>query len=159
MAFWIKYTARDGNGILQTYEQVLFPRPTEIDYPETRLYTSKTTEDGAVVVQRPMADSRPRKWTWKNYPSILPVYENQWKLLETLEYRTRLNNNLSGHVELWEDTSGIGGFTRLDGSGNRVYTKVKILQAHRTPRQGGGLMTYDESTLEFVVDDVTYTGF
>jgi hypothetical protein len=116
-------------------------------------------QDGAVVVQRPFRDSRPRRWIWTNYPAAASAYSTTWTLLESLEYRTRLANNLPGWIEVWEDVSGVGGFGKLDGSGNRIYTKVKVTQANRVPRGGGGIVIYAASVMEFVIDDLSYTEF
>lgn len=156
--FWIRYKEMV-NSVLTDKEIALVPAPTEIDYPEQRLFKAQVTQDGAVVVQRPLRDHRTRTWSWTGgWPAHLVTYETQWKLLETLEYRTRLQAGLPAYVEVWEDISGVGGFNKL-ASGARVYTKVKFLQVHRRPRKGGGLVAYDESTIEFVIEDDTYLNF
>lgn len=157
--FWIRYKDRDGQGRLIDVEVPLFPAPTEVDYPEKRLYTTHTTQDGAVVVQRPLRDHRVRKWIWRGFSPQLLTYENQWKLLESLEYRNRLANNLPGYVEIWEDVTGVGGFGKMTDTGERIYTKVKFLQVDRTPRKGGGFVKYDTSTVEFVIEDESYKHF
>ena len=156
--FWIRYK-HYVEGVLTDTEVMLRPGPTEIDYPERRLYKAHTTQDGWIVVQRPLRDSRSRTWSWKGYPPTIPTYENQWKFLETLEYRTRLQSSLPGYVEIWEDVSGVGGFDSVDEDSARVYTKVKFLQVNRTPRKGGGTVTYDDSGIEFVIQDEQYTSF
>jgi len=157
--FWIRYKERNTQGQIVDVEITLHPGPTEIEYPERRLYKTHTTQDGATIIQRPLRDNRTRQWVWKGYPPMIPTYENQWKVLEALEYRYRIEHDLPGYVEVWEDISGVGGFDRLDGSGNRIYTKVKFIQVNRTPRKGGGFITYDESSIEFVVEDTNYTAF
>src|SRR5690606_40389735 len=88
----------------------LHPGPTEVEYPDRRNYNSSTTPDGAVVVQRPLRDDRPRQWVWKNYRPTVTTYENQWKLLETLEVKARLKANLEPTVQIWEDVTDEGGF-------------------------------------------------
>lgn len=156
--FWIRYKDWQ-DGVQVDVEMSLRPGPTEIDYPEMRTYKLQVTQDGAIVIQRPLRDSRPRSWSWKGYPPVIATYENQWKRLETLEYRARLADSLPGYVEVWEDVTGVGGFDKVDGSGNRIYTKVKFLQVNRTPRKGGGLVTYEDSTIEWVIADDQYTSF
>lgn len=64
-----------------------------------------------------------------------------------------------GTVEIWEDVSGVGGSSRTDGSGNRIYTRVKMTQVNRTPRSKGGLVFYSDSTAEFVIEDASYPEF
>lgn len=156
--FWIRYKSWVEGAQVDT-EISLRPSPTEIDYPEMRSYKLQVTQDGAIVIQRPLRDSRPRSWSWRGYPPTIVTYETQWKLLETMEYRARLENSLPGYVEVWEDVSGVGGLDKLDGSGNRIYTKVKFLQVNRTPRKGGGMVTYDESRIEWVIADDQYMSF
>lgn len=138
----------------------LRPAPTEVEYPEKRTFNKRTTVDGSVVVQRPLRDGRDRKWIWKSYrPSILP-YEDQWKTLEQLEYRSRVESGLWPLVEIWEDTTDEGGFERYESDGTtKLYTPVRFLQVTRKTRKGGGLVVYDESVIQFTLSDNTYTAF
>jgi hypothetical protein len=146
----------DGEGV--TKEITLDPPPTEVDYPEAQLYKVRTTQDGAVVVQRPRRDGRPRRWVWSNYPPTHAAYEAQWRLLESLTYRARMRAGLPGWVEVWEDGTGAGGFRRYDPMGNPVFTRVKLLQAHREPK-GSGSLRYGQSFVEFHIEDETYEAF
>ena len=52
-----------------------------------------------------------------------------------------------------------GGFNRLDGSTNKIWTTVKFLRVDRTPRKGGGDIAYEDSYIEFIVDDAAYVGY
>jgi hypothetical protein len=155
--FWIRYKATPAGA----YTEVpLMPDPTEVEYPEKRAMTVATTQDGATVVQRPLRDTRIRKWIWKGYrdSDLLAVYRNQWALLQALEYRTRLEGALHPLVEIWEDTVPEGGFARGTAEA-KVWTVVKLLRVQRTPKKGGGPVTYEDSTIEFVIEDSSYTGF
>ena len=154
--FYIRYT----NGSGETVVKQLMPSPTEVEYPETRLLKVHTTQDGATVVQRPLRDSRPRKWVWKGYrdSDLLAAYANQWQELAALEYRTRLEAGLNPLVEIWEDETSVGGFDRMDGE-DKVYTTVKFIRVDRAMRKGGGPVTYEDSYIEFYVEDDTYRGF
>lgn len=156
--FWIRYETRDGSGNLSTVETQLALNPTDVDYPEFRNYKPLVTQDGAVIVQRPLRDSRPRKWVWKGYGPSIAAYSAQWQLLQSLDGRARLQANLSPTVEIWENVSGVGGFSRLNGDGSRLYTRVRLTQVDRTPRQGGGPVSFD-STVTFQLDDATYAAF
>lgn len=153
--FWIRYKATSG-GAYTTI--TLIPGPTEVDYPDLRDYTAQTTADGAVVVSRPLKDGRPRKWIWRKYGPHIATYENQWQVLKQLEYRYRLEQNLWPLVEIWEDIVPEGGFLRGTAEA-KVWTPVKFLRVQRTPKKGGGNITYDESTVEFVIEDATFTSF
>lgn len=148
MAFQVRYKDTEG-GAYTTL--TLAPGPTEVDYPPRRDFKVQATQDGAHVVQRPLRDSRPRKWVWKGYGPNLPTYENQWQALLALEYRTRLTNTVWPIVEVQEDVLGESGFSG--------WVKVKFLRVERTPRGGGGGLVYDDSTIEFVIVDGTFTGF
>lgn len=139
-------------------EFTLFPGPTGVEYPPRRIVNTRTGPDGNVVVQRPMRDDRMRKWVWNRYRDNVPGYHTMWPILEALEYRTRLEANKPPHVEIWEDVTLAGGFGKLTGGVTRVWTKVKFLQVHRTMASGAGSI-YEESYIEFIIDDVTYTGF
>lgn len=61
-------------------------------------------------------------------------------------------------VETWEDVSRAGGFDRLDGQGNRVYTTVKVVQVSRIPWSGGGPVRF-ASVVEFHIEDAAYSAF
>lgn len=137
----------------------LHPGPTEVDYPEKRLFSTKNSQDGNVIIQRPMKDHRPRRWIWRGYRSYMPVYAAQWKRLEELEYQTRLENGKYPYVEIFEDVTDKGGFGRRDESDNPVFTQVKIIQVDRELRDGGGPVTYDTSYIEFVITDPDYREF
>jgi hypothetical protein len=149
----------------------LTPRPTEVDYPEKRLMKTRTTKDGAVVVQRPMADARPRRWTWKGYRPVeaLAAFESLWALLESLETKTLWERGAGdGTVEIWDGESTIGGFDRLSNPfqppdlvnyTNLVFTRVKFIQVDRKVRKGGGPVIWDEATVEFVLADDTFSSF
>src|SRR3954469_20389640 len=82
----------------------LKPRPTSVDYPEFRLTRTRTSKDGAVIVQRPMRDPRPRKWIWEKYRSSVPLYEAQWQFLVSLESQARWDFGLADtSIEIWEN--------------------------------------------------------
>jgi hypothetical protein len=55
--FWIRYSNAQG----QLVEASLDPSPTEVEYPEGDTFKVRTSRDGAVIIQRPMSDSRPRQ--------------------------------------------------------------------------------------------------
>lgn len=154
--FWIRYTDASSNVI----EKALTPGPTDVEYPERRAMNTMASQDGTVVVQRPLRDSRPRKWIWNGYPpGVHPPYDTLWAELQTLEYRFRLENGLTPLVEIWEDVNPEGGFNSLTGGTTKKYTTVKVLRVERAVAKGGGRIKYDTSTVEFVIQDVNYTGF
>lgn len=154
MAFWIRY--KDANGVYQ--EITLSPGPTAVEYPDARLFKMHSTQDGATVIQRPLRDSRSRKWVWNGYRSYILPYENQWKVLESLDYRERAKAGLEPTIQVWENESGIGGFNATSG-GNKVWTTVKVVHVNRVLRGGGGPPTFDVSSFEFVLADGTFTAF
>lgn len=152
--FQVRYV--DALGDTQTL--TLLPGPTEVEYPEKRNMATRPTQDGAVVIQRPLRDPRSRKWVWRGYRNYIHPYETQWENLEQLEARYRQLHLLDPVVEIWEDESTIGGFDRMDGA-EKVFTKVKFIRVERVPRPGGGLVVYDHSTIEFLIVDPSYTDF
>lgn len=152
--FWIQY--KDAHN--DTIEIPLIPSPTEVDYPPSRDFEARKTQDEALVIQRPLVDSRPRKWIWRGYPPRIISYETQWQLLKTLDCKERHANGLSPIVGVWEDVVTDSGFGRKDGS-SRLYTKVKFILVDRTPKPGGGLIAYDTSMVEFQISDPTFTSF
>jgi hypothetical protein len=156
MSFWVRYKATVG-GAYTT--MTLFPGPSEIDYPERRIMTVLEPADGGPVIQRPIRDTRTRRWTWTDFDPTIPTYENQWATLKQLEFLSRLENNLYPYVEVWEDVVDDAGFGRLDGGGAKIWTVVRFLKVDRTVRKGRGRLAYDQSYIEFVIDDVNWTGF
>ena len=149
--FQIRYKATQG-GAYTTL--TLNPAPSAVEYPERRAQKVHATQDGGIVVQRPLRDSRPRKWHWTNYPANYAAYASQWATLKALEYRTRLEAGQWPLVEVWEDTTD-GGFDRMDGA-TQVWTVVKLLRVDRTVR-GSGPVVYSDSVLEFVIQDETFS--
>jgi hypothetical protein len=156
MAYWIRYKDTAG-GAYTTI--TLSPGPTEVEYPERRAMETKATQDGATVIQRPLRDTRPRKWVWKGYIPTLVPYTNQWNTLLSLEYSTRLEAGKYALVEIWEDVVAEGGFNRLDASQNKIWTSVKFLRVDRTAKKGGGSISYDDSFIEFVIEDTGFVGY
>ena len=152
--FWIRFTDALGN----TTELALNPSPTDVDYPDASLLKTLTTQDGSVIVQRPLRDARPRKWIWNGYGQPDADYVSQWTVLKACEYRARLRAGLTPTtIEIWEDTTGTGGFDRLDTLGGKVWTRVKLLQVTRKP-SGPGPLRY-ESSVTFYVQDESYDLF
>jgi hypothetical protein len=135
----------------------LVPMPVAKEYPERRALNVRVGQDGNVVVQRPMKDDRPRKWVWERMSDRVPAYTSMWTSLKALEYRTRLQANKPPLVEIWEGVTDEGGFGRLSGS-TRIFTKVKFLQVHRVMASGAGSV-YEQSFVEFYIEDSTYTEF
>lgn len=161
MAFLVRYT--DGSG---THTLRLHPRPTAINYPERRLFKRRDTKDGASVISRPVADSRPRQWIWKGYRAWMAEFNEQWLILKSLETKARLQDGLSATVLIWEDETTEGGFdTTTAGDpdlitySNLVWTTVRFIQVDRKLRDSGGPVIYDTSTVEFVVEDPLYAAF
>jgi hypothetical protein len=152
--FLIRYS--DEYAQIHTVE--LSPRPVEVDYPEKRLFTARVTQDEATVIQRPLRDSRTRRWIWRGYRYHMAEYAAQWALLESLDAQARLRLGLNPVIEIFEDTSGIGGFGKRDGGGNPIFTKVAFVQVTRNVR-AGGRVTYDESVIEFLIRDSDYNDF
>ncbi len=152
-----------------TYTVVsLVPRPTEVEYPEKRLLKLRPNRDGGVVIQRPLRDARPRKWVWKNYRPHVPNYEAQWAVLASLDTQTRwLAGFTTPTVLIWENETKEGGFDGLTSGStpdlsaytNLDWTEVKFTQVTRTTRKGGGPVTYDDSIVEFVIVDTSYSAF
>lgn len=116
-----------------------------------------TIPDGAIVIQRPLRDSRPRRWLWRGYGMNYAPFASQWAFLQSLDYQTRGAAGLVPTVGICEDVTGIGGFGQLSG-GARVYTTCKVIQVTQSPRKGGGPVTY-ESLVEFYADDPAYAAF
>ena len=151
--FYIRYADASNNLI----ERALTPAPNAVDYPDQALYKILTTQDGNVIVQRPLRDARPRKWTWRGYGQPDADYVALWSFLQSMSYRARMNQALTPTIDIWEDTTGSGGFDKLDSLGNKVYTTVKVLQVTRTP-SGPGPMRY-ESSITFYIEDENYDAF
>lgn len=166
MAFLIRYNNGAGNTVLR-----LSPSPTEVEYPEKRLFKSQPVRDGGVVRQRPLRDSRPRQWTWKGYRPVGPSMQNfdtLWTALEGFDIKAR---KAAGYatltVDIWEDDTEEGGFgdltsgstPDLSGYTNMKWTTVEVQQVTRKTRKGGGPTVYDTALFEFVVVDSTYGAF
>jgi hypothetical protein len=151
----------------ETRVLTLSPGPTEVEYPERFHFTSRSTQDGAVVIQRPPLDERPRRWVWKGYRPWQTDYELQWKELESLETRTRSLAGNSPIVEIWEGETDQGGFGALTSGAepdfetfsNLRWTRVRFVQVSRTTRKGGGSVVYEDSVVEFRIADPAYQAF
>jgi hypothetical protein len=154
--FFIRYRDSTNGPWIQF---TLAPGPTTVTYPERRAFQLRVTPDGATVISRPMRDSRTRRWVWKRYRPRLTTYETQWRTLESLEYRTRLLAGKPPIVEIWEDESTIGGFSRMADSTTKEWTKVKFIRVERTIADGGGPVVFEESFIEFTIEDDSYSEF
>jgi hypothetical protein len=97
------------------------------------------------------------------YRSNVPLYEAMWQKLVSLETQARWNAGYSDvRVQIWEDTTDTGcGFNKLTSGTTAdtvTYTNIKwvwvrFIRVDRKVRRGGGTVTYDTSTVEFVIDD------
>lgn len=137
---------------------IMIPQPTGVDYPVRRNVANRVTPDGAVVTQRPLRDDRTRKWFWNRMRDTVPGYSALWAALLALEYRTRLEANKPASVEIFEDITAAGGFGNVTSGPTPVWTKVRIVQVSRDMATGGGSV-YEQSSIEFIIDDLNYTGF
>lgn len=143
------------------------PAPTEVSYPDRRQFTYKPTLRGGTVIQRPSMDTRVRKWVWKAYRGSIPLYESLFTTLSNLEAKARWQAGYEPYVEIWEDVTKEGGFgSTLDGLAadlefytNLKWTRVVFQQVHRKTRGGGGRVVYDDTWIEFTVDDESYLEF
>lgn len=180
MPFLIRYSTNTGHSTFAVEQ--LSPNPTEVDYPPTREYNARITQDHAVVIQRPIKDSRTRRWIWRNYRSNIATYETQWTNLKSMEARARAlsdpepvapfttyADSLTKNplIQIWENITDEGGFGEttddlapdLVSYTNIQWTQVKFLQVHRTTRKGTGYVVYDESFIEFVIADPAWESF
>lgn len=160
--FLIRYHNGTTNVVLQVR-----PKPTNVVYPEKRIFTEETTQDGSVVIQRPNRDHRTREWIWTNYPLRLQQYRELWETLETLDVKVRLIAGLIPTVEIWENQTGNGGFDGLTSGtdpdlvtySNLDWTTVKIIHVTREHRDGGGPSAYASSRVVFKVVDEAWDNF
>lgn len=148
--FWIRYT--DGSG---THEVSLTPTPTDVEYPLGDGSKVLTSQDGNVIFQRPLRDGRPRKWIWRGFGPNDASYSSLWSLLQSQTSKSRLAAGLSSAIEVWEDVTGAGSFDKTDGSGNKVYTTVRVYEASRKPAPAGPIAY--ESTFTFYIQDANYS--
>lgn len=160
MPFWIAYADSSGNRDVATEVQ-LSPAPSKVEYPppaQTRLPTIA----GTTIVQRPTVDNRPRAWVWEGYPGWFQRYQDLWVVLEPLHARYRLvAGDVTPYVYLRENETKM--LRRIVVSGHTVtpsydWFRCRIVGVERRMREGGatGLVVYDQTRLEFVVDDVNY---
>ena len=168
MAFYIRYLDVPA-GTLQVLN--VHPKPTGVEYPDVRDFNAIDTQDGNVVLQRPIRDRRRRRWFWVGFRSYMVVWENMWNTIVPLEAKARAEAGFTDvTVEIWEDeSSGEGGFNlTTDGQppsytsptvNNLKWTKVKFIQVSRQSRKQGGPVAYDPAFIEFVIKDPTYERF
>lgn len=164
--FLIRYTEAGESEDEQVVLQVK-PKPTEVAYPDRRLFSQEDTKDGVVVIQRPRKDARPREWVWTGYPPRNVQYNNLWAVLESLEVKSRLDAELDPEIEIWENDSGTGGFGETDDNedpdfidySNIVFVKVKFIQVTRTNKGGGGPAAFTSSRVVFVITDPDWSNF
>lgn len=153
MPFKIQYNRGAGTEVLD-----LSPGPTEVDYPDFRLYNARQTQDSALIIQRPLNDPRPRRWIWKGYRQAAPNYESQFDTLRLLEARQMAADTYDPVIQVWEnesDEGGLGGGTE----GSPVWTDAKIVQVTRKTRGGGGVAVYEDTIVEFIIVDSTWESF
>lgn len=148
----------------------LSPFPTGVDYPEGDLINVQSSQDNNIVIQRPIRDDRPRKWVWNSYRSTVPRYEAQYQFLRSITEKSLWNDgNLIMTVDVWEDESGVGGLDRFDatlfsapdeaGLSNLIWTTARVSNVYRTSPKKGGPPVYDETVMEFYIQDAAYTDF
>jgi hypothetical protein len=165
MGFWVAHADPTTGAIDLATATELHPGPSRFLYPEERTGSRIETADGAVVVQQFSTDQRLRSWVWENYPGWEVNYQALWRLLEPLRGRYRL---LAGattpYCYLKEDESGLFRTVSVAGTGLAAtvtatsdWLRVRVLDVKRPRlREGSSLVTYAETTLEFVIADPAY---
>jgi len=154
MPFIIQYA--DDFGTIQ--KRTLDPSPSAVDYPADReAITVLNSVDGHAIIQRPLRDGRARKWIFQGWRYDSEPYASQWKWLEQQTTSYRMSLGLDPYVGIWENVTGLNGFDRVTLLGERVFTRVRIVQATREIIQRG--RPHYDSYLTFYIADDSYQGF
>src|SRR5258706_10143399 len=134
----------DLNGAIQsgTISQ-LVPGPTWVSYPDRFVNEVRVSKDGAVIVQAPLKDMRPRSWIWKRYRSSVPKYDTLYNQL--LNYQYRMRQSAIPFKSPWvyiKDTES-GNLTFKQWNGTKwveveTWVRVKVTQVTQTIAEQGG---------------------
>jgi hypothetical protein len=160
-----RIASADLNGIIDSGTiETLSPGPTFVEYPESFDNNPVVSQDGNVVVQAPIKDSRPRHWVWQNYKFDIPRYDALYVKLYNLQTKLRVGASpaKSEWVFLYEDvtdelsTRAWGG---TEWTKSPAWVRVKVFNVTRQIRRSGGKVTYDDTRLSFIIDDATWNAF
>lgn len=159
MGFWFAYSQLDGTIDNATVTEIM-PRPTRVDYDHKPLGQTIVTSGGTVVHQQPARENRIRGWEWVGYPGWFIRYQDLWTQLEPLRSRYRAQAGLSPYVYLKEDESRelalIGTPTQTSIPRTYPFFKCRVLGVTRETRKDGGLLVFEVTRLEFVIEDASW---
>lgn len=142
----------------------LIPAPSFVEYPPRFNNVVKFSKDGSPIVQAPLKDGRPRTWVWKRYKATIPRYTNLYATILNYQYKNRQASIPAKSPWVYVKESESGNLTYKNWNGTSFvetsdWVRVKVTQVTQNLGQGGGQATYDETRLEFVIDDPRWNNF
>lgn len=163
MAFQVAEADTSGN-IMSGTIKTLFPGPTYVIYPDKILNTIRESRDGAVTVQAPLKDPRPRSWVWVNYKATVINYTDLYKQILNYQYKNRINNLPAKSQWVYVKEDQTGNLTKLQWSGSGFseindWVRVRVTQVTQNVAQQAGQATYAQTIMQFYVDDPTWNWF
>jgi len=163
MTFWT--ASADTAGLIDSGTiEILSPAPTYVEYPDRFDHTIKDSQDGNPVIQAPLVDNRPRRWIWTRYRPDTRQYSTTFDKLWNLHWKLRLEATpaKSEWVYLKEDVTG-NLDKRVWNAGQwehqNDFVRVKVVDVTQNVAREGGTVKYDETVLEFLIDDSAWTNF
>ena len=160
-----QYAEADLNGLIDSGTiTTLSPGPSYPEYPTRFLNDPQSSKDGNPIIQVPLADDRPRRWTWARYWGTVPGYTQLYSDLLQLQFNLRLKETpaKSEWVFLKEDVSNNWGKLEFSGGTwtlNEDFIRVKVIDVSQNVASHGGIVQYTDMYIEFLVDDSTFNVF
>lgn len=139
-------------------ERTLWPRPTFVDYGDTRFRYKIHETDGGGVIQRSKKATGEFKWVWENYSPDIIRYQEQYEDLVSLQSHILRANGVSPYVWIKDDTTdefskynlGTGGF-------DNDWIRCLIGYVGRVPDKRGGNLVYSTTEVRFIISDDSIT--
>lgn len=140
----------------------LRPGPTFVSYPEKFEANIFTSKDGNPIIQHPLKDGGVRSWVWVNYRNYVPGYTNLYNQLLQLHHKLRINAGKSPWIYVFDDESA--NLTRFTYNGSKwveteTWVRVKVSNVTQNLARQGGPAKYDETRMDFLIDDDSWNGF
>jgi hypothetical protein len=152
--FWIANVDESGDIDEETAFK-LEPGPTAVSYPPERISYTTQQSDDRLIKQMSPRNPKERKWIWKGYSPNITAYETQYADLINLQEHVLVyvSSGLPWVYMKDDCTDGMNVYSVASGTLVSQWVRCRILNVSRVPREEGGPLRYETTTITFTVDD------